>query len=92
MKIEVSNGEITDKLTIIEIKIARIKDPVKLDNLQKEYQILNSAVISIIDKAHPLYSELYSINSQLWDIEDRIRDLERLKDFGDEFEMIVTFS
>jgi len=85
MKIEVSNGEITDKLTIIEIKIARIKDPVKLDNLQKEYQILNSAVISILDKNHPLYSELYHINSQLWDIEDRIRDLERVKDFGDEF-------
>ena len=57
----------------------------KLDNLQKEYQILNSAVISIIDKAHPLYRELYHINSQLWDIEDRIRDLERVKDFGDEF-------
>jgi hypothetical protein len=85
VKIEVSNGEITDKLTIIEIKLARIKDPAKLDNMQKEYQILNSAVISIIDKAHPLYRELYNINSQLWDIEDRIRDLERMKDFGDEF-------
>ena len=85
MKIEVSNGEITDKLTIIEIKIARIKDPVKLDNLQKEFQILNPAVVSILDKNHPLYLELYNINSQLWDIEDRIRDLERKKDFGDEF-------
>lgn len=85
MNIEVSNGEITDKLTIVEIKIARIKDPVKLDNLQKEFQILNRAVVSIIDKKHPLYLELYDINSQLWDIEDRIRDLERVKDFGDEF-------
>lgn len=85
MNIEVSNGEITDKLTIIEIKIARIKDPVKLDNLQKEFQILNPAVVSILDKNHPLYLELYNINSQLWDIEDRIRDLERKKDFGDEF-------
>jgi len=85
VNIEVSNGEITDKLTIIEIKIARIKDPVKLDNLQKEFQILNPAVVSILDKNHPLYLELYNINSQLWDIEDRIRDLERKKDFGDEF-------
>ena len=78
-------AKITDKLTIVEIKIARIKDPVKLDNLQKEFQILNRAVVSIIDKKHPLYLELYDINSQLWDIEDRIRDLERVKDFGDEF-------
>ena len=85
MNIEVSNGEITDKLTIVEIKIARIKDPVKLDNLQKEFQILNRAVLSIMDKSHPLYRELYDINSQLWNIEDRIRDLERMKDFGDEF-------
>jgi len=85
VNIEVSNGEITDKLPIIEIKIARIKDPVKLDNLQKEFQILNPAVVSILDKNHPLYLELYNINSQLWDIEDRIRDLERKKDFGDEF-------
>ena len=85
MNIEVSNCEITDKLTIVEIKNSRIKDPVKLDNLQKEFQILNRAVVSIIDKKHPLYLELYDINSQLWDIEDRIRDLERVKDFGDEF-------
>jgi len=85
MKIEVSNGEITDKLTIIEIKIARIKDPAKLVNLNKEYEILNQAVASIIDKNHPLYLDLYRINNQLWDIEDHIRDLERTKDFGDDF-------
>ena len=85
MKIEVSNGEITDKLTIIEIKTQRIKDPAKLENLDREYQILNSAVAAIIDKKHPLYLELYTINNQLWDIEDHIRDLERAKDFGDDF-------
>jgi hypothetical protein len=85
MKIEVSNGEITDKLTIIEIKTDRIKDPVKLENLHKEYELLNDAVASIIDKKHPLYLELYTINNQLWDIEDHIRDLERAKDFGDDF-------
>ena len=85
MKIEVSNGEITDKLTIIEIKIARIKDPVKLANLNKEYEVLNEAVVSIINKNHPLYLDLLRINNQLWDIEDHIRDLERAKDFGDDF-------
>ena len=85
MKIEVSNGEITDKLTIIEIKLGRIKDPAKLSNLNKEYLILNEAAQSIIDKSHPLYLELLKINNQLWDIEDHIRDLERTKDFGDDF-------
>ena len=85
MKIEVSNGEITDKLTIIEIKLKRIKDLVKQANLQKEYEILNEAVASIIEKNHPLYIELLTINNQLWDIEDHIRDLERVKDFGDDF-------
>ena len=85
MKIEVSNGEITDKLTIIEIKLARIKDQAKLTNVRKEYEILNDAVSSIIDKSHPLYLELLKINNELWDIEDHIRDLERAKDFGGDF-------
>lgn len=85
MKIEVSNGEIVDKLTILEIKIARIKDIQKLANLQKEYDLLNKEVVIIIDKKHQLYLDLYNINCQLWDIEDHIRDLERAKDFGDDF-------
>ncbi|GET27870.1 DUF6165 family protein [Prolixibacter sp. SD074] len=85
MKIEVSNGEIADKLTIIEIKLKRISDEAKLVNLRKEYDVLNEAVSQIIDKNDPLYKELYDINYQLWDIEDRIRDLERNKDFGQDF-------
>ena len=85
MNIEVSNGEIADKLTIIEIKLARIKEPAKLANLHKEYRILNQAVASIIDKNHPLYVKLLEFNNQLWDIEDHIRDLEREKDFGEDF-------
>ncbi|MEI6679421.1 MAG: DUF6165 family protein [Mariniphaga sp.] len=85
MKIEVSNGEIVDKLTIVEIKTERIKDQAKLTNLHKEYEILNDAVALIIDKKNSLYIDLYNINNQLWDIEDHIRDLERNKDFGDDF-------
>lgn len=85
MQIEVSNGEIADKLAIIEIKLERIKDALKLANLRKEYEILNSAVAAIIDKKHAFYLDLYKINNQLWDIEDHIRDLERAKDFGDDF-------
>jgi len=85
MKIEVSNGEIADKLTIIEIKLENIKDEKKLVNLKAEFKVLDDAVSKIIAKDHPLYRELLSINKQLWDIEDRIRELERAKDFGTEF-------
>lgn len=85
MKIEVSNGEIIDKLTIIQIKIERIKDEVKLLNLRNEFEVLSKASSQILDTGDPLYRALYDVNCQLWDIEDRIRDLERRKDFGDEF-------
>jgi len=85
MKIEVSNGEIVDKLTIIEIKLENIKNEQKLANLRAEYQVLNDAVNSILAKTHPLYLELLEINRKLWVIEDRIRELEKAKDFGAEF-------
>lgn len=85
MKIEVSNGEIIDKLTIIQIKLERIKDRVKLGNLQKEYKELVKTSSSIISTTDPLYEALYQVNCELWDIEDHIRDLERNKDFGSDF-------
>jgi hypothetical protein len=85
MKIEVSNGEIIDKLTIIQIKLEHIKDKSKLVNLQKEYDELISVSASILPVTDPLYSALYEVNCELWDIEDQIRDLERKKEFGDEF-------
>ena len=85
MKIEVSNGEIIDKLTIIQIKLERIKDKVKLGNLKKEYDELVKASSSIISKDDILYKSLYNVNCELWDIEDHIRDLERNKDFGADF-------
>lgn len=85
MKLEVSNGEIADKLTIIEIKLNKITDPKKLANLQNEYEVVKQALSTIMESAHPLYKQLYEINSRLWVIEDHIRDLERAKDFGDDF-------
>ncbi len=85
MKIEVSNGEIADKLTIIEIKLEKIKDQAKLANLKNEYEVVDQALRTILDKSHPLYRQLYEINTRLWAIEDHIRDLERARDFGDDF-------
>lgn len=85
MKIEVSNGEIIDKLTIIQIKLERISDDAKRSNLKKEYEVLKKASETIIGTDDPLYRELYDVNCNLWVIEDKIRDLERSKDFGNEF-------
>ena len=85
MKIEVSNGEIADKLTIIEIKLKHITDEAKVINLKNEYKVLDEAVSKIIKKDHKFYLELLKINQELWDIEDKIRDLERDNDFGSDF-------
>lgn len=85
MKIEVSNGEIIDKLTILLIKLERIKDESKLLNIKKEYDELMRASAAILGTEDPLFKELYNINSDLWDIEDRIRDLEHRRDFGKDF-------
>jgi hypothetical protein len=85
MKIEVSNGEIIDKLTIIQIKLERITDKTKQINLKKEYDELHGVSSTILNTSDPLYKSLYDVNCELWDIEDHVRDLERKKDFGDDF-------
>jgi hypothetical protein len=85
MKIEVSNGEIIDKLTIIQIKLERINDKAKRKNLQNEFDELFNVSSSIISTSDALYKSLYEVNCELWDIEDHIRDLERNKDFGADF-------
>ncbi len=85
MKIEVSNGEIMDKLSIIEIKLEKIDDPGIKEHLNKEFTSLSEASTLIMEKEHPLYLELLEINHKLWDIEDQIRELEREKNFGDVF-------
>jgi hypothetical protein len=62
-----------------------MKDKAKQANLQKEYDELIEASSSIIGTSDPLYKSLYDVNCELWDIEDHIRDLERKKDFGNDF-------
>ena len=87
MKIEISHGEIVDKLTILQIKKTNIIDPIKLDNIVKEYDYLLSVVENDlgISTESPEYLELLSINNELWVIEDDIRDKERDKVFDNEF-------
>lgn len=87
MNIEVSHGEIVDKLTILQIKKENITDPSKLDNIIKEYDYLLSIVENDlkISTESSEYLELLSINKELWVIEDDIRDKERVKEFDDDF-------
>ena len=87
MNIEVSHGEIVDKLTILQIKKENITDPIKLDNIIKEYNYLLSIVENDlgISTESSEYLELLSINKELWVIEDDIRDKERVKEFDDDF-------
>jgi hypothetical protein len=87
MNIEVSHGEIVDKLTILQIKKENITDPSKLDNIVKEYEYLLSIVENDlgISTESSEYLELLSINKELWVIEDDIRDKERVKEFDDDF-------
>ena len=87
MEIEVSHGEIVDKLTILQIKKENITDPDKLDNITKEYDYLFSVVENDlgIPTSSSEYLELLSVNKELWVIEDDIRDKERQKEFDDDF-------
>ena len=89
MKVEVSNGELLDKLTILELKLTNIVDVQKLSNIQKEHEELSPLADQLFDsygeELENLYKKLTEINSELWTIEDDIRECERNKDFGSDF-------
>ena len=87
MKIEVSIGEIIDKLTILEIKKTNISDSNKLLNINKEFDYLVDIVENQLglSRRDIFYIDLLDINKKLWDIEDKIRNKERLKSFDEEF-------
>ena len=86
--VEVSVGELLDKLSILEIKKIRIKDPSKLYFINEEYDILKNQFeknVKIDDKLNDLFKELKDINNKLWDIENEKRLCEKNSDFGDVF-------
>lgn len=85
MKIEVSVGEIVDKLSILQIKTGMIKDEEKFTNVKKEYDYLYDIVFKEMKIEHSDFFDMVSINQKLWKIEDDIRDKERDKTFDDEF-------
>ena len=86
--IEVSVGELLDKISILEIKKDKIKDPEKLKFISNEHSILKNQLennIKTDDKFNELFQSLKEINSKLWVIEDNKRLCEKDKDFGDKF-------
>jgi hypothetical protein len=85
MKIEVSVGEIVDKLSILQIKTGMIKDQKKLANVKKEYDYLSDIVFDELKIEQSDFFELVVINSKLWEIEDRIRNKERDQEFDKDF-------
>lgn len=85
MEIEVSIGEIVDKLSILDIKMENIEDVEKLKNIEKEFNYLNDIVFNKLKIEEVDYQRLVSINTKLWIIEDDIREKERCKEFDEIF-------
>ncbi|MGD2270401.1 MAG: DUF6165 family protein [Desulfobacterales bacterium] len=85
MKIEVSIGEVIDKLTILSIKLKKVKDHHKLENIRNEYNLLKEALKKTGSGIPEEFKELEKINLRLWDIEDGIRLKEARKEFDGDF-------
>lgn len=89
VEIEISFGELFDKLSILEIKSKKIKNPDKLKNVNNELSQLNK-ISELIKEKNPemfnhYYSKLLETNSKLWDIEDEIRICEKNNNFDGTF-------
>ena len=86
--VEVSVGELLDKLSILEIKQEKIKDDEKLKYINDEYSVLKDQLSKNVksdDKLNNLFASLKEINSKLWIIEDDKRMCEKNSDFGEKF-------
>ena len=90
MQVEISIGELFDKLTILEIKIDKINDPTKLENVTKEWNALNEKSIDILSIfadsiLFKKIDQLKNVNEELWWVEDSIRENEKKQIFDKEF-------
>ena len=86
--IEVSTGELLDKISILEIKKEKIKDTEKLKFINNEYSILKDQFkknVETDEKLNQMYQSLKDLNFKLWEIEDDKRKCEKNKDFGERF-------
>ena len=86
MKIDISTGELVDKVTILAIKLERVRDPSKVKHIQKEYELLLKPMTDCgIGTDSKEFRALKEVNLKLWEIEDRIRIKEAKKAFDSEF-------
>lgn len=85
--IPVSVGELVDKHTILLIKRSKVLDSTKVQKIQREIEALNPKVepLLAIDAISVLHADLMGVNAQLWDVEDKLRKLEKENSFGDQF-------
>jgi hypothetical protein len=86
--VEIAPGELIDKITILEIKLARIADAAKLRNVRAEFETLVRARDAAIVSSPEVEAETAALkraNEKLWEVEDRLRECERSKDFGPRF-------
>jgi hypothetical protein len=86
--VPVSPGEVLDKITILEIKSERMNDPEKVANVRTELALLQETWASAVSRDQvidDLHDQLKKINETLWEIEDDIRDKERVKEFDERF-------
>ena len=86
--VEVSVGELLDKISILEIKKEKIKDTEKLKFINNEYSILKDQFkknVESDEKLNQMYQSLKDLNFKLWEIEDDKRKCEKNKDFGERF-------
>ena len=85
---EISAGELLDKMSILEIKLEKIKGKTNLEEINKEYKILKevqNSNITMTEKMKTLFEEIKNVNLNLWNIEDKLRYCEKNKDFGQAF-------
>ena len=85
---EISAGELLDKISILEIKLEKIKNKDSQKEIQKEYKILKeiqNSSIELTDKIKVLLKSIKEVNLNLWDVEDKLRIYEKKKDFGENF-------
>ena len=85
---EISAGELLDKISILEIKLEKIKDKANQEEINKEYKILKevqNSSLEVTEKLKTLFKEIKEVNLILWNIEDKLRICEKNKDFGQTF-------
>jgi hypothetical protein len=87
VQVPVSVGELIDKLSILQVKKGKVKNPDKLKFIEKEYDLLLNMSVEYLNDANILstYKDLIDVNLKLWEVEDELRIIESTKIFDNSF-------